>query len=88
MDLEIDVPFQTAFLEQNFRNSYALGVPNLDYLGFHNYIVITKLRLSTNFIKAVRVLKQNLWNYHGAVGLLVVFEDGDPRPAYSEAAAV
>ena len=40
---QLDIAFDSAVLQQNLRNSDALGVSDLDYLSLHNYIVITEL---------------------------------------------
>lgn len=45
MEFEVDLTNDPAFFKQNFRNANALRITDLDDLGFHNYIVITRLIL-------------------------------------------
>ena len=41
MNFELDVTGNSGFLQQGLRDSYALGITDLNDLGFHNYFVIT-----------------------------------------------
>ena len=47
MDDKFNVTAELAFLQQYLGYAYALRVADLDYLRFHNYIVITN-RLAVN----------------------------------------
>src|SRR5437868_14812217 len=44
MKLEVDLARNAAIFEQHLRYTNALGIADLYDLGFHNYIVITRLR--------------------------------------------
>ena len=85
MFFELNIAGDSAFLKQNLGNSNPLRVPDLNDLSFHNYIVITFFRMSTDLCQAVEVLVQYFRQFDRTVGLLVILEDRDPCAADGQA---